>query len=63
MKMVITDNEIIGVQKRTSTKKKKSKNTKGTKIDSFLDLNVGDYVVEVIINTVNLSSGTYSNCK
>ena len=44
--VVITDNEIIGVQKRTSSsKKKKNKNKNGTKIDSFLDLNVGDYVV------------------
>ena len=43
--VVITDNEIIGVQKRTSTKKKKKKNKNGTKIDSFLDLNIGDYVV------------------
>ncbi len=36
--VVITDNEIIGVQKRTSTKKKKKKNKNGQKIDSFLDL-------------------------
>ena len=37
---------MIGVQKRTSSsKKKKNKDKKGTKIDSFLDLNVGDYVV------------------
>ena len=43
--IVITDNEIIGVQKRTSTKKKKNKNKNGKKIDSFLDLNIGDYVV------------------
>ena len=43
--VVITDNEIIGVQKRTSTKKKKKNNKSGTKIDSFLDLNIGDYVV------------------
>lgn len=43
--VVITDNEIIGVQKRTSSQKKKKKNKKGTKIDSFLDLNIGDYVV------------------
>ncbi|MPM13827.1 Transcription-repair-coupling factor [bioreactor metagenome] len=41
---VITDNEMIGVHKRgSSSKSKKSK--KGKKIDSFLDLNVGDYVV------------------
>lgn len=44
--MVITDNEIIGVQKKVSSKKKKKgTDKKGTKIDSFLDLNVGDYVV------------------
>lgn len=43
--VVITDNEIIGVQKRTSTKNKKKKNKNGQKIDSFLDLNIGDYVV------------------
>lgn len=41
---VITDNEMIGVHKRTSTSKSK-KPKKGKKIDSFLDLNVGDYVV------------------
>ncbi|MGL4912998.1 MAG: transcription-repair coupling factor [Romboutsia sp.] len=41
---VITDNEMIGVHKRgSSSKSKKAK--KGKKIDSFLDLNVGDYVV------------------
>ncbi|MCR8746034.1 transcription-repair coupling factor [Romboutsia lituseburensis] len=41
---VITDNEMIGVHKRgSSSKTKKSK--KGKKIESFLDLNVGDYVV------------------
>ncbi len=43
--IVITDNEIIGVQKRSSSKKKKNKSKNGTKIESFLDLNVGDYVV------------------
>ena len=43
--MVITDNEIIGVQRRASSKKKKNKSKNGTKIESFLDLNVGDYVV------------------
>ncbi len=43
--VVITDNEIIGVQKKTSLKKKKNKNKNGQKIDSFLDLNIGDYVV------------------
>ena len=41
---LITDNEMIGVHKRTSTSKSK-KSKKGKKIDSFLDLNVGDYVV------------------
>ena len=42
--VVITDNEMIGVNKRvSSTKKKKKKN--GQKIESFLDLNIGDYVV------------------
>ena len=40
---VITDNEMIGVHKRISTNKKKNK--KGTKIESFLDLKIGDYVV------------------
>lgn len=40
---LITDNEMIGVHKRVSSRSKKSK--KGKKIDSFLDLNVGDYVV------------------
>ena len=43
--VVITDNEIIGVQKRISANKKKKKNKNGQKIDSFLDLNIGDYVV------------------
>lgn len=43
--MVITDNEIIGVQRRASSKNKKNKSKNGTKIESFLDLNVGDYVV------------------
>ena len=44
--MVITDNEIIGVQKKKSSKKKKkNSDKKGSKIDSFLDLNIGDYVV------------------
>lgn len=43
---VITDNEIIGVNKKTSkSKKKKNKNKDGQKIESFLDLKVGDYVV------------------
>ncbi|MEG0180435.1 MAG: transcription-repair coupling factor [Terrisporobacter sp.] len=44
--MIITDNEIIGVQKKSSfKKKKKNSDKKGSKIDSFLDLNIGDYVV------------------
>lgn len=42
--ILITDNEMIGVHKRV-TKSKSSKNRKGKKIDSFLKLNVGDYVV------------------
>lgn len=42
--VVITDNEMIGVHKRTSTSKSK-KQKKGKKIESFLDLNIGDYVV------------------
>ena len=42
---VITDNEIIGVNKRTSKKSKKKKNKDGQKIESFLDLKIGDYVV------------------
>ena len=42
--IVITDNEMIGVHKRTSTSKSK-KNKKGQKIESFLELNIGDYVV------------------
>ena len=42
---VITDNEIIGVNKKTSKKSKKKKNKEGQKIESFLDLKVGDYVV------------------
>lgn len=41
---VITDNEMIGVHKRSS-KKSKKKNTNGQTIESFLDLNKGDYVV------------------
>ena len=41
---IITDNEMIGVHKRTSTSKTK-KNKKGKKIESFLELNIGDYVV------------------
>ncbi len=42
---VITDNEIIGVNKKSSKKSNKKKNKNGQKIESFLDLNVGDYVV------------------
>ena len=42
--VVITDNEMIGVHKRVSKLKGKKKK-KGQKIESFLDLNVGDYVV------------------
>ncbi|WP_072726464.1 transcription-repair coupling factor [Tepidibacter thalassicus] len=41
---LITDNEIFGVHKRISLKKKK-KFKKGKKIESFLELNIGDYVV------------------
>lgn len=41
---VITDNEMIGVHKRTSSSKSK-KSKKGKKIESFLELSVGDYVV------------------
>ncbi|KXZ40602.1 transcription-repair coupling factor (superfamily II helicase) [Alkalithermobacter thermoalcaliphilus JW-YL-7 = DSM 7308] len=39
---LITDKEIFGAYKRISSKKKFKK---GEKIESFLDLNVGDYVV------------------
>lgn len=42
--VVVTDNEMIGVHKRASNTKNKKKK-KGQKIESFLDLNVGDYVV------------------
>ena len=42
---VITDNEIIGVNKKTSKKSKKKKNKDDQKIESFLDLKIGDYVV------------------
>ncbi len=41
--VVITDNEMIGVHKKGSTTKKKNK--KGKNIESFLELNIGDYVV------------------
>lgn len=41
---IITDNEMIGVHKRTSTSKL-NKSKKGKKIESFMDLNIGDYVV------------------
>ena len=42
---VITDSEIIGVNKKVSKKSKKKKNKNGQKIESFLDLKIGDYVV------------------
>ena len=42
---VITDTEIIGVNKRVSKKTKNKKNKDGKKIESFLDLKIGDYVV------------------
>ncbi|MEG1870685.1 MAG: transcription-repair coupling factor, partial [Peptostreptococcaceae bacterium] len=42
--IVVTDSEMIGVHKRVSNTKNKKKK-KGQKIESFLDLNVGDYVV------------------
>ena len=42
---VITDNEMIGVHKSASKRKKKKKIKDGQKIESFLDLNIGDYVV------------------
>jgi transcription-repair coupling factor (superfamily II helicase) len=41
---VITDKEMIGSNKRAKTAKSKKFN-KGQKIETFLDLNVGDYVV------------------
>ncbi|CEN80647.1 transcription-repair coupling factor [Paraclostridium sordellii] len=41
---VITDKEMIGSNKRAKTSKTKKFN-KGQKIETFLDLNVGDYVV------------------
>ena len=41
---VITDKEMIGSNKRAKTNKSK-KAHKGEKIESFLDLNIGDYVV------------------
>ena len=41
---VITDKEMIGSNKRANTSKSKKFN-KGQKIETFLDLNVGDYVV------------------
>ncbi len=40
---LITDHEIYGVHKKVSSRKKKFK--KGEKIESFLDLKLGDYVV------------------
>lgn len=45
---IITDKEMIGVQRsglKSKKKKKKNTNTNAQKIDSFLDLNPGDYVV------------------
>ncbi|MGL5693558.1 MAG: transcription-repair coupling factor [Peptostreptococcaceae bacterium] len=42
--VVVTDNEMIGVHKRVSSSKSKKKK-EGQKIESFLDLNIGDYVV------------------
>lgn len=43
---VITDKEMIGVKRSgLKSKRKKKKNENAQKIDSFLDLNVGDYVV------------------
>ncbi|WP_024621156.1 transcription-repair coupling factor [Metaclostridioides mangenotii] len=42
---IITDNEMIGVHRRSSESKRKKKNKKGKTIESFLDLNKGDYVV------------------
>lgn len=42
---IITDNEIIGVNKRTTKKSKKKKKKDGQNIESFLDLKIGDYVV------------------
>ena len=41
---VITDKEMIGSNKRAKTSKTKKSN-KGQKIETFLDLNIGDYVV------------------
>ncbi|MFI3209935.1 MAG: transcription-repair coupling factor [Peptostreptococcaceae bacterium] len=42
--IVITDNEMIGLNK-TITKSKINKGKKSKKIESFLELNIGDYVV------------------
>lgn len=42
---VITDKEIIGVQRGNTKKKKKDDKKKAKKIDSFMDLKQGDYVV------------------
>ncbi len=41
---IITDKEMVGANK-SGTKKKKKKRSKSTKIDSFMELKVGDYVV------------------
>lgn len=42
---IITDQEILGSHKKTSSKKKKKKVKNARKIDSFLEMNIGDYVV------------------
>lgn len=41
---VFTDKEMFGVSKQSASRKLKSK-YKGKKIDSFVDMNIGDYVV------------------
>lgn len=41
---IFTDKEIFGVSKQSSGRKSKPK-YKGKKIDSFIDMNIGDYVV------------------
>ena len=42
---IITDKEMVGANKAGVKKKKKKKKVNGAKIDSFLELKVGDYVV------------------
>ncbi len=42
---IITDKEMVGSNKIGVKKKKKKKKNNSTKIDSFIELNVGDYVV------------------